>query len=115
MSHLTLQRCANEVSQELILGLFEAFSSLVKHPYLGAKKEGPLGVPKGVGRGIGAFLCHLMAGKPSHNIDLLSFGTLTCRCGSGLGRTRLLAQRDRAPAFETPLDDASGGIVSYQA
>lgn len=49
--------------QELVFGLYEAFSGLVKHPYLGAKIEGPLGFPRGIGRGVFGFGCHTLAGK----------------------------------------------------
>jgi hypothetical protein len=51
-----------DVSQELILGFGDAFIGLVRHPYLGAEQEGVLGFGKGVGRGIGGFCLHSMAG-----------------------------------------------------
>lgn len=63
--------------QELVLGLYEAFSSLVKHPYMGAKTEGPLGFPKGIPRGMGAFMCHLMAGTQLSILSILSLSLRT--------------------------------------
>ena len=46
-----------------MLSLYDAFSGLVKHPYKGAKLEGPLGLGKGVGRGVWGFGTHTLAGK----------------------------------------------------
>lgn len=54
---------ANSWTQEFVLGLYEGLSGLVMHPYLGAKLEGPLGFPKGVGRGVWGLGCHTMAGQ----------------------------------------------------
>ncbi|KAF1915267.1 hypothetical protein BDU57DRAFT_518153 [Ampelomyces quisqualis] len=57
--------------KELVLGFYDAFSGLVKHPYLGAKIEGPLGFPKGIGRGCWGFGCHSMAaiwGVPGYTL-----------------------------------------------
>jgi hypothetical protein len=76
--------------QELVLGLFEAFSSLIEHPYLGAKLEGPLGFPRGVGRGIGAFLCHMLAGEYTKMWQLGREFALT-RC-SGVGCSRIYVE-----------------------
>jgi len=47
------------------LGLVDAFQGVVRHPYLGAKQEGPLGFGKGLGRGFAGFYCHMLAGKHS--------------------------------------------------
>jgi sterol 3beta-glucosyltransferase len=66
-----LQPSTDKTPQEFVLGIYEAFCSLVRHPYVGAKIEGPLGFPKGIGRGFSAFLCHLMAGKHYHNFKSL--------------------------------------------
>ncbi|KAF2824116.1 UDP-Glycosyltransferase/glycogen phosphorylase [Ophiobolus disseminans] len=57
--------------KEFTLGLYEAFSGLIRHPYLGAKNEGPLGFPKGIGRGVYGFGCHTMAaiwGVPGYTL-----------------------------------------------
>jgi sterol 3beta-glucosyltransferase len=50
------------VSQELVFGIGDAFVGTVRHPYLGAKQEGPIGFGKGVGRGFAGFFFHFMAG-----------------------------------------------------
>ncbi|KAF2025017.1 UDP-Glycosyltransferase/glycogen phosphorylase [Setomelanomma holmii] len=47
--------------KEFVLGTYEAFSGLVRHPYVGAKTEGPAGFIKGIGRGYWAFSNHLLA------------------------------------------------------
>lgn len=47
------------------MGLVDALQGIVRHPYLGAKEEGPLGFGKGIGRAFGGFYCHLFAGKCS--------------------------------------------------
>ncbi len=44
------------------MGSVDAFQGLVRHPYLGAKQEGALGFGKGIGRGLGGFYFHMMAG-----------------------------------------------------
>jgi hypothetical protein len=49
--------------KEFVLGFGDAFLGIVRHPYLGAKQEGALGFGKGLGRGLGGFYCHSMAGK----------------------------------------------------
>lgn len=46
-----------------MLGFVDAFQGVVRHPYLGAKQEGPLGFGKGLGRGLAGFSCHMLAGK----------------------------------------------------
>lgn len=53
----------NRDLKEFILGFGDALQGFVRHPYLGAKQEGPLGFGKGVGRSIAGFYCHSMAGK----------------------------------------------------
>jgi sterol 3beta-glucosyltransferase len=40
----------------------------VRHPYLGAKQEGPLGFGKGVGRGLGGLFFHSHAGESTRNM-----------------------------------------------
>lgn len=45
------------------MGFGDAFQGIIRHPYLGAKEEGALGFGKGIGRAIGGFYCHLMAGE----------------------------------------------------
>ncbi|KAF9694720.1 hypothetical protein EKO04_007312 [Ascochyta lentis] len=47
--------------KEFVLGFGDALQGVVRHPYLGAKQEGPLGFGKGIGRAFGGFYCHLMA------------------------------------------------------
>lgn len=47
--------------KEFVLGFGEAFGGIVRHPYVGAKKEGAVGFGKGVGRGVGAFGWHILA------------------------------------------------------
>jgi len=59
----------DDMIQEFVLGLYEGFGSLIRHPYLGATNEGPLGFPKGIGRGICGFGCHTMAGEYTYCID----------------------------------------------
>jgi hypothetical protein len=54
--------------KEFVLGSYEAFSSIVRHPYVGAKTEGPAGFFKGIGRGYWAFGNHLLAGE-SHPMN----------------------------------------------
>ncbi|KAJ6280307.1 glycosyltransferase [Bipolaris maydis] len=57
--------------KEFRLGLYDAFTGLIKHPYLGTKLDGPLGLPKGIGRGIGGFVCHASAaiwGLPGYTL-----------------------------------------------
>jgi len=44
------------------MGIYEAFGGIVRHPYIGAKIEGPIGFGKGIGRGIWGFGCHILAG-----------------------------------------------------
>lgn len=53
----------DDVIQEFVLGLYEGFGGLIRHPYLGTTNEGPLGFPKGIGRGIWGFGCHTLAGE----------------------------------------------------
>ncbi|KAI8931389.1 hypothetical protein NX059_011721 [Plenodomus lindquistii] len=49
--------------KEFVLGFVVAFGGIIKHPYLGAKQEGPGGFGKGIARAAGAFHCHSMAGE----------------------------------------------------
>jgi hypothetical protein len=51
--------------KEFVLGFGDALFGIVRHPYLGAKEEGVLGFGKGVGRSLGGFWFHSMAGKLS--------------------------------------------------
>ncbi|MCJ1385661.1 hypothetical protein MMC17_008784 [Xylographa soralifera] len=41
--------------EELVYGVYDGVTGLVKHPYQGAK-EGPVGFVKGVGKGVGGFV-----------------------------------------------------------
>lgn len=45
-----------------MLGISDAAQGIIRHPYLGAKQEGPLGFGKGIGRAFAGFYFHLMAG-----------------------------------------------------
>lgn len=57
--------------KEFVFGFGEAFGGIVRHPYVGAQKEGALGFGKGVGRGIGAFGFHILAavfGLPGYTL-----------------------------------------------
>ncbi|KAJ4985852.1 glycosyltransferase family 28 domain-containing protein [Stagonosporopsis vannaccii] len=47
--------------KEFVMGFFDAFQGFVRHPYLGAKEEGPLGFSKGLGRGLAGFFFHTFA------------------------------------------------------
>jgi hypothetical protein len=49
--------------KEFVLGFGDALLGIVRHPYLGAKQEGPLGFGKGLGRGLGGLYFHSMAGE----------------------------------------------------
>lgn len=51
--------------QEFFLGLSDAFQGIVRHPYLGAKQEGPMGFGKGMGRAFLGFFYHSLAGMPT--------------------------------------------------
>lgn len=53
---------ANTSDQEFVLGFYEAFAGVVRHPYIGAQTEGPIGAVKGVGRAFSGFGCHILAG-----------------------------------------------------
>lgn len=101
------------------MGIYEAFSGLVKHPYLGAKLEGPLGVPKGLGRGVFGFGCHTLAGRPPRNEKLqtipFSRTRLSNAIHSNLGFTWLYAQRRRVRTVEEQSYRTTSGIVSHQA
>lgn len=44
------------------MGIYDAFSGLVYHPYIGAQQEGAKGFGKGLGRGAWAFPPHILAG-----------------------------------------------------
>ncbi|KAH3904265.1 hypothetical protein HBH56_237920 [Parastagonospora nodorum] len=57
--------------KEFVFGLGEGVGSIVWHPYIGAKREGPLGAVRGVGRGLGGLWCHVMAacwGLPGYTL-----------------------------------------------
>jgi hypothetical protein len=56
------EHISDRTSKEFVLGFGDAFQGIVRHPYLGAKQEGVLGLGKGVGRGMGGFFFHSMAG-----------------------------------------------------
>ncbi|KAL6709290.1 hypothetical protein ACN47E_001697 [Coniothyrium glycines] len=47
--------------KEFVLGIGEALGGILRHPYVGAKVEGPIGFGKGIGRGLFAFLPHALA------------------------------------------------------
>ncbi|KAI8941132.1 hypothetical protein NX059_002370 [Plenodomus lindquistii] len=47
--------------KEFVLGFYEAFAGVVRHPYVAAQQEGVIGVPKGIGRGFWGFGCHILA------------------------------------------------------
>jgi hypothetical protein len=53
--------------QEFVLGLGEGVGDIVWHPYIGAKREGPLGAMEGIGRGLTGFGCHTLAGTYTSN------------------------------------------------
>ncbi|CBY00654.1 similar to glycosyltransferase family 28 N-terminal domain protein [Plenodomus lingam JN3] len=48
--------------RECILGFYEAFAGVLCHPYMAARQEGAIGVPKGLGRSLSSFSCHILAG-----------------------------------------------------
>lgn len=76
------------------MGMFSAFIGLVKHPYVGTRVEGPLGLVKGVGRGLGGFPYHILGGK-LHASFYLIFNASANKWCSGLGYTWLFTQRHR--------------------
>lgn len=57
------ENSTDQGSQEFVMGFSDAFVGIVRHPYLGATQEGPLGFVKGLGRGLGGFYCHSLAGE----------------------------------------------------
>lgn len=42
--------------KEFAYGLYDGWTGLVKHPYMGAKQQGPVGFAKGIGKGVGGFV-----------------------------------------------------------
>lgn len=42
--------------QEFVYGIYDGVTGLVVHPYMGARDEGPVGLIKGVGKGVGGFV-----------------------------------------------------------
>ncbi|KAL5117639.1 hypothetical protein ACEQ8H_004532 [Pleosporales sp. CAS-2024a] len=47
--------------KEFVLGFGEGLAGILRHPYVGAKREGPVGAVRGVGRGLIACLWHILA------------------------------------------------------
>ncbi|KZM23991.1 transferase [Ascochyta rabiei] len=65
--------------KEFVLGFADALQGVVRHPYLGAKEEGPLGFGKGIGRSISGFYLHSMAaifGVPGYFLKGVERGLL---------------------------------------
>ncbi|KAF1362686.1 UDP-Glycosyltransferase/glycogen phosphorylase [Lizonia empirigonia] len=65
--------------KEFLMGFSDAFMGIMRHPYLGATQEGPLGFVKGVGRGLGGFYCHSLAaifGVPGYFMKGIEKGLL---------------------------------------
>ena len=51
-----IQSGLRAAGEEFVYGVYDGWTGLVLHPYHGAKNEGPLGLVKGVGKGIGGFV-----------------------------------------------------------
>ena len=51
-----IQSGLRAAGEEFVYGIYDGWTGLVLQPYHGAKDEGPLGLVKGVGKGLGGFV-----------------------------------------------------------
>ncbi|XP_014559220.1 glycosyltransferase family 1 protein [Bipolaris victoriae FI3] len=101
--------------KEFRLGLYDAFTGLVKHPYLGTKLEGPLGLPKGIGRGIGGFACHASAaiwGLPGYTLKGIECALSKHRVTPLQTELYLIRLRQGARDLELASDEERGNVVA---
>lgn len=51
-----IQSGLRAAGEEFVYGVYDGWTGLILHPYHGAKEAGPLGLVKGVGKGLGGFV-----------------------------------------------------------
>ena len=57
--------------EEFVFGVYDGVTGLVRHPYVGAREDGPVGFFKGVGKGVGGFVLKDLAavfGLPAYTV-----------------------------------------------
>ncbi|KAH7393778.1 hypothetical protein DE146DRAFT_660003 [Phaeosphaeria sp. MPI-PUGE-AT-0046c] len=89
--------------KEFVLGFGEGLGGLVRHPYVGAKIEGPLGAVKGVGRGLVGCIWHILAacwGLPGYTLKGIEREINKHRLTSLQAEVYLIRLRQAMDAFE---------------
>lgn len=100
--------------KEFVFGIGDAFEGIVRHPYIGAQKEGAVGFGKGVGRGVGAFGWHVLSaifGLPGYTLKGIERELSKRRLTSLKAELCLIRLRQANYDFERVTEEEKGMIL----